>query len=393
MLASALEDVTYEDDNQYADLLAWDGLEPKPADKRKLAVSDGEAVERRPKSKRPTMKKLSLFTEGSEDGVVSRECRSGLRRDVEVEVNVVTVEGTDDDYVEGWYAEKRKREKCAEKRKEKDAEKKKEKDGEKKKEKDAEKRKEKKTEKKKVQEAENECRRAVEIGQIRAEDGRRDEGEHRRAVETGHQRQAENEHRSAAENRRQLSAVETGNLRAANRHLRFATEDGKRRADENGHLRHDIEIGQIRADDGRQATEDGQRRADENGHLGRAANRHLRSDAENGYRRAAEDSRSSAEDGYHRSAVETGLLQDTNGHLRVADGDVGIQGEVPEEDSGTDLVNELIDCYWSMLETGERDSVREEWESWCRWMQWETAARYRRGRMERPILSDPWVEW
>jgi len=61
--------------------------------------------------------------------------------------------------------------------------------------------------------------------------------------------------------------------------------------------------------------------------------------------------------------------------------------------TGTDLVNELIDCCWRKLATGERDSVGEEWENWCRWMKWETAARYRRGRMERPILLDPWVEW
>jgi len=39
-LASALDDLTYEDDKQYENVLAWDGPDPKPADKRKRAVSD-----------------------------------------------------------------------------------------------------------------------------------------------------------------------------------------------------------------------------------------------------------------------------------------------------------------------------------------------------------------
>jgi len=39
MLSSALEDMDYED------VLQWEGPDPKQADKRKRAVSDGEAVE------------------------------------------------------------------------------------------------------------------------------------------------------------------------------------------------------------------------------------------------------------------------------------------------------------------------------------------------------------
>jgi hypothetical protein len=56
MLASALEGMEYEDANEYADVLAWDGPDPNPVDKRKRATSDGEVVERQPKPKRPTLK-------------------------------------------------------------------------------------------------------------------------------------------------------------------------------------------------------------------------------------------------------------------------------------------------------------------------------------------------
>ena len=38
MLGSALEDMEYEDDREYADVLAWDGPDPKQAEKRKRAV-------------------------------------------------------------------------------------------------------------------------------------------------------------------------------------------------------------------------------------------------------------------------------------------------------------------------------------------------------------------
>jgi hypothetical protein len=56
MLASALEGMEYEDAKEYADVLAWDGPDPNPVDKRKRAISDGEVVERRPQPKRPTLK-------------------------------------------------------------------------------------------------------------------------------------------------------------------------------------------------------------------------------------------------------------------------------------------------------------------------------------------------
>jgi len=58
MLASALDDMTYEDEaeDQYADVLVWDGEDPKPAEKRKRAVSEGQTSEPWPRSKRPTLK-------------------------------------------------------------------------------------------------------------------------------------------------------------------------------------------------------------------------------------------------------------------------------------------------------------------------------------------------
>jgi len=56
MLASALEGMEYEDAKDYADVLAWDGPDPNPVDKRKRATSDGEVVAHRPQPKRPTLK-------------------------------------------------------------------------------------------------------------------------------------------------------------------------------------------------------------------------------------------------------------------------------------------------------------------------------------------------
>jgi hypothetical protein len=43
ILASALEGMEYEDAKDYADVLAWDGPDPKPVDKRKRVISDGES--------------------------------------------------------------------------------------------------------------------------------------------------------------------------------------------------------------------------------------------------------------------------------------------------------------------------------------------------------------
>jgi len=45
MLSLGLEDMHYED------VLQWEGVDPKQADKRKRTVSDGEAVEQRPQTK------------------------------------------------------------------------------------------------------------------------------------------------------------------------------------------------------------------------------------------------------------------------------------------------------------------------------------------------------
>ena len=56
MMGSELEDMEYEDDREYADILAWDGPDPKPAHKRKRAVLDGEAVECRLQHQRPTLR-------------------------------------------------------------------------------------------------------------------------------------------------------------------------------------------------------------------------------------------------------------------------------------------------------------------------------------------------
>jgi len=58
MLTSALDDMTYKDEaeDQYADVLVWDGEDPKPAEKRKRAVSEGETSKPRPRSKRPMLK-------------------------------------------------------------------------------------------------------------------------------------------------------------------------------------------------------------------------------------------------------------------------------------------------------------------------------------------------
>ena len=58
MLSSALEDMYYED------VLQWEGVDPKQADKRKRPVSDGEAVDRRPQAKRPTLKPVGRATPG-----------------------------------------------------------------------------------------------------------------------------------------------------------------------------------------------------------------------------------------------------------------------------------------------------------------------------------------
>jgi hypothetical protein len=46
ILASALEGMEYNDAKDYADVLAWDGPDTNPVDKRKRATSDGEVVER-----------------------------------------------------------------------------------------------------------------------------------------------------------------------------------------------------------------------------------------------------------------------------------------------------------------------------------------------------------
>ena len=64
MLGSAFEDMEYEDDRKYADVLARDGPDPKPADRRKRAVSDGEAVQGRPQPKRPTLKSVGSGRKG-----------------------------------------------------------------------------------------------------------------------------------------------------------------------------------------------------------------------------------------------------------------------------------------------------------------------------------------
>jgi len=103
--------------------LAWDGPDPKLADKRKRDISDRSSY-----------------------GVVSRECRRALR--TEVEVNVVTVECKESGDVEGRNTEKERKEKDAEKKDESDAEKKKEMDIEKLKENGAEKKAEKDVKKK-----------------------------------------------------------------------------------------------------------------------------------------------------------------------------------------------------------------------------------------------------
>jgi len=58
MLSSALEVMHYED------VLQWEGVDPKQADKRKRTVSDGEAVEQRPQTKRPTLKPIGRATPG-----------------------------------------------------------------------------------------------------------------------------------------------------------------------------------------------------------------------------------------------------------------------------------------------------------------------------------------
>ena len=58
MLASALDDLTYEDD-PYADFLAWDREQPKLAEKRKQTVSDGETTEPRQRPKRLTLKPVA----------------------------------------------------------------------------------------------------------------------------------------------------------------------------------------------------------------------------------------------------------------------------------------------------------------------------------------------
>jgi len=109
-------------------LVYWlgDGPNLKPPDKRKRAVSDGKAFECRPNSSCPTLKKWSLFTVGLEDRVVPRECRSELRRDVEMEVT--TVECKDDGDIEGPNAKRGREGEGTRKKKEKGAEEKKEKD-------------------------------------------------------------------------------------------------------------------------------------------------------------------------------------------------------------------------------------------------------------------------
>jgi len=56
MLSSALEDMHYKD------VLQWEGVDPKQADKQKRTVSDGEAVEQRPQTKRPTLKPIGRVT-------------------------------------------------------------------------------------------------------------------------------------------------------------------------------------------------------------------------------------------------------------------------------------------------------------------------------------------
>jgi hypothetical protein len=69
MLGSALEDTEYED------VLAWDGPDPRHADKRKRAISDGEPVERRPQPKRPAIRPIGTRRPGralSEEDLADR---------------------------------------------------------------------------------------------------------------------------------------------------------------------------------------------------------------------------------------------------------------------------------------------------------------------------------
>jgi len=78
MLASALDDMTYKDEaeNQYADVLVCDGEDPKPAEKRKRAVSEGETSEPQPKSKRPTLKPVGSRRPGvaiSEEDLATKQ--------------------------------------------------------------------------------------------------------------------------------------------------------------------------------------------------------------------------------------------------------------------------------------------------------------------------------
>ena len=181
ILASALEDMTYEDDTQYEDVLSWNGPDPKPADKRKRVVSDGEP-----------------------DEVVSRECRSRLRR--EVEVNVVTVERMEDGDVEGRNT-----------RKEKDVEKKNENDAEKKTEKKKEKCAEKKTEK----DAEKEDRK--EEGKVCRKEERKEERKRRRKEG----RRKENRKKERKEEKSQEGVRSDDGFDAGCAHLLFVVGYGR----------------------------------------------------------------------------------------------------------------------------------------------------------------------